>query len=319
MISPDLLDKYRHNCLTPDELRQLRLQLDATDDRQLAELLQQMWESDDDFSSDADPASVERIRRRIAPHRFKAVWLLRAAAVILLPLLAATTLYFYHENRRSLDSVTAFATAIGERATISLPDGSRVTLNECSHLDYRPSEFNRDRRHIRFEGEAYFHVAKNADVPLSIAGHELSVTVRGTVFNLLSRSTDSTAVLVLEEGNVELEAAKSGQSVTLIPGQRATLCYHTGRITVAQDPAPGDASAWQRRQMVFRHRLLPDIVKQLNRTYHVSVTLTGMPSSHADTFSGTLPTDNLDEALNILAETYHLSISKKGKRIYLSN
>lgn len=322
MIDQELLDRYRHDRLTPAELQELRKQLGATDDGQLSAILQQMWESGDDFSASADPAAVERIRRRVEENArqrgFFVLRVLRVAAGIMLPVLLATTFYFYRESRAVLDTATEFATAAGERATITLPDGTRVTLNECSRLDYRPAEFNRYRRDLRFEGEAYFRVAKNADVPLRIAGHELSATVRGTVFNLLARNSEATAVLALEEGRVELEAAKSGQRVALTPGQRATLCYCTGSISVASDTAPGDASAWQRRQMVFRHRHLSDVIKEVSRTYRVSVALAGRSPSNADTFSGTLPTDNLDEALGILRQTYRLNISRNGKRITLS-
>lgn len=62
----------------------------------------------------------------------------------------------------------------GTNSRISLPDGSQVWLNAGSTLSYR-SDFNHSSRDIGLSGEAYFEVARNADLPFRGAGPGLHV------------------------------------------------------------------------------------------------------------------------------------------------
>lgn len=54
----------------------------------------------------------------------------------------------------------------GQRAQITLADGTRVWLNAKSTLTYA-SNFGRSERNVELDGEAYFEVAKNKKLPFT--------------------------------------------------------------------------------------------------------------------------------------------------------
>lgn len=78
-----------------------------------------------------------------------------------------------------------YITAVGERATYTLEDGSVVTLNTNSELAIR---FNNSRRSIDLlRGEANFEVAKNTERPFVVYAGEGMVWAVGTAFNVRYR------------------------------------------------------------------------------------------------------------------------------------
>lgn len=78
------------------------------------------------------------------------------------------TVYLYQENTVLSQKDFVATTGKGEQVTISLPDGTQVTLNAESRLSYNLSNFNSDERRVAFDGEGYFRVAKNPSSPFSI-------------------------------------------------------------------------------------------------------------------------------------------------------
>lgn len=98
-------------------------------------------------------------------------------------------------------------TAIGERSTFTLSDGSVVALNTNSELVVDFSEGRRDVRLSR--GEANFEVAKNPDRPFVVHAGDGVVWAVGTAFSVRYSATagelDSAAVdVVVTEGAVKV-------------------------------------------------------------------------------------------------------------------
>ena len=67
----------------------------------------------------------------------------------------------------------------GQRAQITLADGTRVWLNAQSTLTYA-SDFGRNDRNVELDGEAYFEVAKNKKLPFYVHTEMHKVSVVGT-------------------------------------------------------------------------------------------------------------------------------------------
>ena len=100
-----------------------------------------------------------------------------------------------------------YVTAIGERSTFTLNDGSTVTLNTNSELVVDFSEGRRDVRLSR--GEASFDVAKNSSRPFVVQAGDGVVWAVGTAFSVRYASTEnesgSPAVgVVVTEGAVKV-------------------------------------------------------------------------------------------------------------------
>ena len=317
----NLEQKYRNDSLTPDELRCLREKVNSVSDDRLEDSLRETWEAVE--ASSADIHRLGKLKERIDELLFPAkrivplYWkVLRIAAAILLPLFMIATVYLYQENTVLSQKDFVASTGEGEQVTISLPDGTQVTLNAGSRLSYNLSDYNSDERQIKFDGEGYFRVAKNPSSPFSIVAKGLKVSVLGTTFNLRARSSDATAELSLEEGSVRFLALKTGQNVILSPNQKGILDQKRGTLTVEEERHVTDASAWRRGELVFRNIPFAEVLKEIEDVYHVSIDMEA-ETYQDDLFTGVLSRTNINEVLEVIEHSYHLKATLKDGIIRL--
>lgn len=317
----NLEQKYRNDSLTPDELRCLREKVNLVSDDRLEDSLRETWEAVE--ASSADIYRLSKLKERIDEQLFPTkrivplYWkVLRIAAAVLLPLFMIATVYLYQENTVLSQKDFVASTGEGEQVTISLPDGTQVTLNAGSRLSYNLSDYNSDERQIKFDGEGYFRVAKNPSSPFSIVAKGLKVSVLGTTFNLRARSSDATAELSLEEGSVRFLALKTGQNVILSPNQKGILDQKRGTLTVEEERHVTDASAWRRGELVFRNIPFAEVLKEIEDVYHVSIDMEA-ETYQDDLFTGVLSRTNINEVLEVIEHLYHLKATLKDGIIRL--
>ncbi|KAA6344213.1 hypothetical protein EZS27_008143 [termite gut metagenome] len=305
--------KYLQNQLTPDELKALREKVNTVSDDEIAASMQDRWMSD---TIDESAVPVERLNtikttidQSITPVR-PAIFIqkfARIAAAILLPVLLLSTLYLYHENRTLAAEEMVVATGKGERANITLPDGTNVTLNSESSLRYSPQTFNQSERCVKFEGEAYFDVAKIVSLPYIIQTNDLRVEVLGTKFNLSARQNDAVVQLSLEEGYVSLLSLLSKEEKEVFANQQAVLNKSTGRITIISVADIKSNSSWKRGELIFGNAKLSDVLATLENNYNITITMPAHINRFSDLFTGMIPSNNLSEALEIIKLSYHLN------------
>lgn len=319
-----LQQKYLKENLTPDELRSLREEINSMSDDCLENSMREAWELAE--ASSADTHRLDELKLQIDQQLFtsyKVVTLyrkaLRIAAVILLPLFIIATIYLYRENAALSQKDFVATTGVGEQVTLSLPDGTKVTLNSESRLSYNLSKYNSDERQITFDGEGYFCVEKNASSPFSINAKGLKVSVLGTTFNLRARSNDVMAELSLEEGCVHFQSTKTGQDVILLHNQKAILDQIYGTVTVEEKHYITDASAWSRGELVFRNVPFAEVLKELEKIYHMPIIMdmeeVGLQN---DLFTGVLSRENINEVFEVIEHSYHLKATFKDGIIMLS-
>ncbi|WP_289114885.1 FecR domain-containing protein [uncultured Bacteroides sp.] len=323
----ELIDKYRDNTLTAEELLRLRQQVNSATDNELEQQLLDDWNRKDMNGIAVDDECVDRMKRQIDRRigrgpktserwRFTGYTYMRVAVGLLLPLLMAYTFYLRHDNKQLKASEVVVSAHAGERASVLLPDGSRVTLNSMSALSYSLGTYNQKARHIHFSGEGYFEVRRDPQSPFIIGSSHLRVEVLGTTFNLAVRSTSKTAELALEEGRVLLISTQKNDSVFLNPSEKAIVDQQTGSITVVKPCDITTASAWMRGELIFRNSPLADILHALGETYHLRFKVE-CPEYVHNTFTGTLPTKDLNEALEIIELSYNLKASIRNKEVIL--
>ncbi len=307
-----LEQKYRDNSLTPEELRCLREKVNLMSDECLETSLREAWESAE--ASPSDIYCLDKLKEKIDGQLFSSSRtipfyrkVIRIAAAVLLPLFMIATIYLYQENATLSQKEFVASTGVGEQVTISLPDGTQVTLNAESHLSYNLSDYNSSERQVTFDGEGYFRVAKNPDNPFSIHAKGLKVSVLGTTFNLRARSSDSVAELSLEEGSVCFQALKTGQKVVLSPNQKAVLDQRNGTVTIEEDLRITDASSWRRGELVFRNVPFAKVLEEIEKVYRVSIILEVDGELYRnDLFTGVMSRTNINEVLEVIEHSYHL-------------
>lgn len=302
--------KYRQNNLTPKELQELRKMVNELPDSEIESSMYESWQNDSQDEKNISAERLEAIKaaiyKSIAPKpSFSLIKRIgKIAAAVLIPLFMFTTFYFYKETKVLSEQEMIVSTSRGERATITLLDGTHVTINSETYLIYTPKTFNKSERRIRFEGEAYFDVAKKESLPFVVGTKDLEIKVLGTKFNLLAREKNKTIELVLEEGHVLLFSSK--ETKELFVNQRATLDRSTGSISIASEPLPRNASAWKQGELVFGNARLKDVLKSLENNYGVHITIDSTLDLSEDLFSGTITARNLLEALEVIKISYQL-------------
>ena len=128
-------------------------------------------------------------------------------------------------------------TGKGERATVVLPNGTKVSLNSESSFTY-PASFGKTDRNVHLQGEAYFEVAHDEELPFIVQAKQTYVKVLGTTFNIHTLPDDDWVETALVNGKVEFyEIDNPDNRITLFPDQTArfnTLTHQFERNKLEQ-------------------------------------------------------------------------------------
>lgn len=151
------------------------------------------------------------------------------------------------------------ATAPGEVRIVELEDGSVLTLNGATALDWRFSEGRRDIRLYR--GEADFQVAKDANRPFFVEAGPARIRVTGTRFDVDYDGRDVT--LSVTEGQVQASDARE-QPLPVAADQQVR--WSDDRLQPVQPLDARQQLAWQRGKLVFRAQPLSDVFAELERS-----------------------------------------------------
>ena len=151
-----------------------------------------------------------------------------------------------------------YQTATAERRSISLKDGTRVTMNARTALSGRFSEGR--RRADMYRGQAIFTVADTGAVPFTITDRRTRLHCSGgTVDVNLCEGMMSVVVL---DGVATLSGAEG--DLRLSRNQRVTVSDDGRFSRVAAVDAEAE-TAWRRGKLIFDRRRLGDLAVELER------------------------------------------------------
>ena len=190
-----------------------------------------------------------------------------AAAVVLGIGISLSTLYLTNQENLSTVGNYKLVTSKGEKSYLQLPDGTRVWLNSCTTLEYAEN-YGHSNRSIYLDGEAYFEVAKNKDLPFVVKANGSDVKAIGTAFNVSAYMEDSQLTTTLFNGKVAVQPTLTKQEVLLEPNQVAVYDKSRNKIEVV----PYDKklfAQWRGGFLSFKMMYLQDITKLLERNYNV--------------------------------------------------
>jgi transmembrane sensor len=237
----------------------------------------------------ASPAAVAWYRRSIVR--------VAAAAVVLVTVGALT----FMQLTRPVVSV--WHTGPAEQLSLTLDDGSRITLNARSKLETRLS---RSRRVVRvLEGEAFFVVARDRLRPFDVETALGSVRAVGTRFDLL---LDSRHLEVnMEEGKVLVRsAAADGEESMAEAGMRATLLAGSARAQVGSVDL-NRSENWRAHRVEFDRVPLGEALQELSRYTDVPVRA-GSPEVGRIVISAVLRTGDLEALRATLQGAFGLRV-----------
>lgn len=224
--------------------------------------------------------SIPKTSRKLIP-----IWLKIAVAIILL---LGCNYFWYNYTERLTEEYTCaefpyeIKVPAGSRTDIVLPDGTEVALNSGSVLRYSRG-FGIRERNVVLNGEGYFKVAKNEEVPFFVETNDVQVRVVGTVFNVRAYNDDSYVMVSLLEGRVNLSTL-SGSDMKLFPDEQAFYDKNTGQMEKMKT-CVSNACDWLDGGLTFNDAPFADIAHRLERKFQVKIRVES-ERLQAECFSG---------------------------------
>lgn len=263
MMNQDLLYKYFRGTASIEEEKQILDWVEASDENREALLKERMLFDVALFSEKQD---VKKKTSRLIP---MLRWTARVAAAVIVAVSGyfMTTDFIYNKGALP-QTITVPA---GQRAQITLADGTRVWLNSKSTLTYA-GNFGRKDRNVQLDGEAYFEVAKNKNIPFYVHTEMHNVRVVGTCFNVCAYRGSKEFETTLVEGIVDIYTPGGEQVVTRLQKDEFFANYD-GRCKKTILPSY-EYLRWKEGLYCFDDVPFSGILDKLEKYYNVKITVT---------------------------------------------
>lgn len=275
-------------------------------------------------------------KKIISITRFQAF--MRIAAVVIITFgVSYSAFWLLNSGKRvaGTDFITEVTAPIGSKSKVTLPDGTKIWLNAGSTIRYS-GDFNKINREIKLEGEAYFDVTKNKNMPFIV--HTLSninIRVLGTAFNLKAYPHEGLIETTLVRGSliVEQTGSKQKRETTLAPNQRATYIKTDGKIFLSEvdkqtikKEAPQKLeqikgkvlfapkveteifTSWKDNKLVFRNEGFESLAVKLERWYGVKINFVGDEIKNYH-FNGAIENETINDVFHIISYTLPIKYS----------
>ena len=219
---------------------------------------------------------------------YKQTWLKIAATILLASALGVLAYKSYFKPAvvpTQISSVNILNDK-SEPMLVRLPDNSSVVLKPGSRLMYSNS-FNKQRREVSLDGEAFFEVAKDKTRPFIVYSNELVTKVLGTSFlvkaikgsNKFSVIVNTGKVSVFDKSqlNASIIDARSltdlkGKGVLISPNQEADFYRSDARLVKKNLAEPAILSeVVTKTSLNFVDTPFSEVVKVLSNAYDIHI------------------------------------------------
>ncbi len=237
---------------------------------------------------------------------------MRIAAMFVLPFISALGVYLFMSDKNVTEPLLV-SVERGQKASITLPDGSKVWLNSLSELTYN-SDFNTEKRELLLVGEAYFEVASNPDKPFVVRSNEITVEALGTAFGVKAYTDDVSVSSILMHGKVRVTTPNG--TIILKPNER--IQYDRELATTRQSSVTNavDFTGWIHNELRFENESLYEITRNIQRIYNVEIIFSTERLKKLR-YTGTVDNNSLESVLNLISLTSPVSFKIDGQKVIL--
>lgn len=214
-----------------------------------------------------------------------------------------------------------FSTQKGQRATIQLADGSRVTLGPDSKIQLS-STFLSGSRTLILEGAAYFEVTHDPSAPFIVQSHDAIVQAIGTAFSVIQYQADTSVQVVVSQGRVAMRSETDDArkihdgAIILSQGDAAEMFLHGG-VDLRRSVNLARELGWANGKLVFRQIQFSEVVRILERWYDVSISV---PDSAlgAERVTATFDREGVADVLTQLTRVLGAQYRYNGRTILIT-
>lgn len=199
------------------------------------------------------------------------------------------------------------------RITVKLEDGTEVTINSESELEF-PEKFNTDTREVWLKGEAFFNVKEDLSRKFIVHTGLGDVSVLGTNFNVDADSKREIMKTTLVTGKVRVDWNES--VMMLSPGQQAFV-DKANNISKVLDVDVNESVSWMYDKFYFSGKELSQITDQLSKWYKVQIDFENDALKYRHFTLEAKRYESIITILELLSETEVISYEVKDGKILI--
>ncbi len=249
-------------------------------------------------------------------------WTVAVAAVLIVVLGAGLVVRWSPTPRfRSLAAPRhEYATAVGQRLSVTLVDGTQLTLAPASRVRLA-ADYGGQGRDVYLDGAAYFVVHHDAAHPFAVHTQSAVAEDVGTEFLVHAYPGDAHAQVGVAEGAVALHVARAGRGVRspkvilLASGTLADV-DSTGVTHLTPGVRVREYVGWREGGLIFRDTPVEDVARDITRWYGVDVVLDD-PRLRSLKVTASFAGEPVDVVLHAVADALDTPYEWMGRSVHI--
>lgn len=309
-MDKEIIYKYLYGKATDGEEQEVLDWLDSNPEKHMAEMKQLHIL---DIAAQVYGSQRMHVKRR--PTRFFRYFVTVAASVAVL--LGAWFASELHTVNRLSKRIVMQEVPAGQRTNVVLEDGTRISLNAGSTLEY-PAVFARGERRVKLLGEAIFEVQHDKDRPFIVETFASDIEVLGTRFSVDADEEHKLFCAMLLEGSVVVRSRTDpAQSITMQPNDRVEL---VGGNLCKSRVADFRELCWTEGIIYIKKIPFDELMRRLERAYNVDIIIERKTLPVIDVRSGKIRiSEGIEYALQMLQKVsdFTYRYDEENNRIFI--
>lgn len=200
---------------------------------------------------------------------------------------------------------------------IMLEDGSTITLNNHSTIQYPETLDGRTREVWLQDGEAFFEISRDPKRPFIVHTPDTRTEVLATSFNIRTAAHKDTEVVVIT-GIVSFNSGGSNEKEKVILHAGTAGTFHSQEKRIERfDEIDPNTIAWMTHQLEFNDVPVAEVFKTLETYFNVTIQ-TSDSNILSCRFRGSFKNAKLAEIFEVMTFSLDLTLSEQGKTYIVS-
>jgi transmembrane sensor len=340
-----LLGKKKNGEAGPDELKELEnLVREHPEVVYTNELIEKIWDSPLETVPQMQTGKTtwSKIQANISSGKNNLGRLVRmgrwkkwiSAAVVLLVMSTPWIMQRANKNKHFAfpTAKTNYTTQSGSKSKIELPDGTQVWLNANSQLNYGNGNFGVQGREVTLTGEAFFDVTKNEKIPFIIHTGNITITVKGTAFNVKAYPNEKTIETSLVRGMIEITTRQDpDRKILLKPNEKITIpvdeikktekltpeapIYTITALHNANTKGPAE-TIWLQPRLEFDDESMDELAPKMEAWFNIKIHFLNNEIK-TRRFSGVVEKETLKQTMEAMQLSYNFNYKIKDNELWI--
>ena len=199
---------------------------------------------------------------------------------------------------------------------ITLPDGSRITLNNDAEISFNKSLILGFTREVNIiKGSAYFEITKKKGENFIVNTDNYDIEVLGTKF-IVDNNKEETSV-VLDEGRIKIfdYCVQGIDNIEMVPGEKVVFGRNMDQPTHNKEN-PAISKYWMQSRLEFDNYSLDDL-KVIFREYYNKELILYNTNVELSRIGGSAPVDDVDLIVKALSKIFKKELIIKQDSIII--